>query len=125
MPGLPPAIFNCKKSICIMLFVRKTKNKNSVKYGGREGSGNLRFIWENLRFVRENLRFVRENLRFVRENLRFVKGESSFCAEAFVYHYEIDLTLFMVLDTNNIYYIIALIIQSLSLSNICNGGFTY
>ena len=87
-----------------------------IYYGGREGSGNLRFIWvnlrfvrenlrfvrENLRFVRENLRFVRENLRFVRENLRFVKGESSFCAKAFVYHYEIDLTLFMVLDTNNI-----------------------
>ena len=30
MPGLPPAIFNCKKSICIMLFVKKKKKKKTL-----------------------------------------------------------------------------------------------
>ena len=31
MPGLPPAIFNCKKSICIMLFVKKKKKKKNLE----------------------------------------------------------------------------------------------
>ena len=53
----------------------------TARYGGREGSGNLRFIRENLRFVRENLRFVRENLRFVREILRFVRENLRFVRE--------------------------------------------